>query len=107
MPTDDASTPEPTLDRAVFAVGAVQDGKDDVERNRRAVAERHERVTRRFGRGRDLDAVIGNRLQVSLRLVEQAQALDSSAPATVLADRDRHDVEARGVERGDHGRGGT
>src|SRR6185503_16126211 len=64
-------------------------------------------MARGLGSGRHLDAVIGDRLQIALCVVEQPQALDAGSPATVLADRDGHDVVACGIERGDHGGGGA
>jgi hypothetical protein len=41
------------------------------------------------------------------RFVEQSPAVDAGAPATVLADGDRHDLVACGIEGADDGRGGA
>ena len=53
-----------------------------------------ERAARRHRRQHHLVAVLGDRRQHALRLVEQAQAVAAGEPAPVLGDGDRHHLVA-------------
>ena len=79
----------------------MQDGEHDVDRDGRAAGERHEAAARGIGDERHLEAVRRDGRKVTLRPLEDVEAVGARPPAAFLVDRDGHHFVALHVEMRD------